>query len=106
MSNIKHMSAHDLAQRMGVAIGKKTAKAFKFREGKRSNIPDGLTNGKRAEQAEFAVEAASRARGEAVTIDEDGIRDLLADLGHLCDRERLDFPGIVNTAEKDWRSER
>ena len=80
-------------------------KKFAFDETKH-NIPDGLTNGRRAEQAEMGVEAANRHRGEPVRIDEDGIRDLLADLGHLCDREGLDFVKIVATATKDWRAER
>lgn len=80
-------------------------KLFKFDATKR-DFADGSSNGQRAEVAAAAVEAASRARHEAVTIDEDGIRDLLADLGHLCDREGLDFPGIINTAKKDWRAER
>jgi len=66
----------------------------------------GLTNGHRAEQAEMGVEAANRHRGEPVRIDEDSVRDLLADLGHLCDREGIDFPAIINTAKKDWRAER
>lgn len=78
---------------------------FKFDPAKRDD-PDGPTNGHRAEQAEMGVEAANRHRGEPVQIDEDGIRDLLADLGHLCDREGLDFVKIVATATKDWRAER
>ena len=82
-------------------------KPFKFDATKRDFPGDGSNNGQRAEVAAVAVEAASRARhDEAVTIDEDGIRDLLADLGHLCDREGIDFPAIINTAKKDWRAER
>ena len=65
-----------------------------------------LANGRRAEQAEMGVEAANRHRGEPVRIDEDSVRDLLADLGHLCDREGLDFPALIDTAKKDWRAER
>jgi len=80
-------------------------KRFKY-DGSKRDVPDGLTNRKRAEQAEFGVEAAGRARGDAVNIDEDNIRDLVADLGHLCDREGLDFVAIVKTAKADWRSER
>jgi len=80
-------------------------KKFTFSAGK-CEFTGGLTNGHRAEQAEMGVEAANRHRGEPVRIDEDGIRDLLADLGHLCDREGLDFPAIINTAKKDWRAER
>lgn len=78
---------------------------FKFGATKR-DIPDGSTNGQRAKAAAAAVEAASRTRQEAVTIDEDGIRDLLADLAHLCDRERLPFVKLVAKAKRDWRAER
>ena len=39
-------------------------------------------------------------------VSEDSIRDLLADLGHLCDREGLNFAAVIDTAKKDWRSER
>ena len=81
-------------------------KPFKFDATKRDFPGDGSNNGQRAEVAAAAVEAASRARHEAVTIDEDSVRDLLADLGHLCDREGIDFPTIINTAKKDWRAER
>lgn len=80
-------------------------KKFTFSANK-CEFTGGLTNGHRAEQAEMGVEAANRHRGEPVRIDEDGIRDLLADLGHLCDREGLDFVKIVTTATKDWRAER
>jgi len=78
---------------------------FKFVTTKR-NIPGGLTNGMRAAQAEAATEAACVKRGEHANADYDAIRDLLADIGHLCDREGLDFPKIINIAKKDWRAER
>jgi hypothetical protein len=81
-------------------------RAFKFDENKR-DVPDGLTNGLRAEQAGCGVLAASEARGEGgQELCEDAVRDLLADLGHLCDREGWDFPALINTAKKDWRAER
>ena len=80
-------------------------KKFAFDETKH-NIPDGLTNGCRAEQAEMGVEAANRHRGEPVRSDQDGARDLIADLGHLSDREGWSFPELINTAKKDWRAER
>jgi len=67
----------------------------------------GRTNEQRAAGAEDGVQAAHQARGEyGQIISEDGIRDLLADLGHLCDREGLDFVKIISAAKKDWRSER
>ena len=82
-------------------------RVFKFDAEKR-DVPDGLTNGKRAGNAEEGVLASLVARGETGQIvhGEDGIRDLLADLGHLCDREGLDYAAIIETAKKDWRAER
>ena len=66
-----------------------------------------MTNGRRAQNAEEAVLTACLARGEADnTPGEDSVRDLLADLGHLCDREGWDFRALVRTALKDWRAER
>lgn len=64
------------------------------------------TNGDRAQQAAEAVVTASHVRGEVPRIDEDGIRDLLADIGHLCDREGLPFCQLVAVAKRDWRAER
>ena len=69
--------------------------------------PEGRNNSERAETAEYAVASGERARGDGGNgTDEDGIRDLLADLGHLCDREGLDYLAILETAVADWRSER
>ena len=83
-------------------------KPFKFDHDKRD--PDDptttRTNGQRAIDAEEAVQVACRARGETGTPDEDSVRDLLADLGHLCEREGWDFPALINAAKKDWRAER
>ena len=54
-------------------------KTFYFDAGKR-NIPDGLTNGQRADQAAGAVIQACNIRGEhGQIVSEDSIRDLLAD---------------------------
>ena len=78
-------------------------KPFKFNPDKRD--PDDptttRTNGQRAIDAEEAVQVACRSRGETGTPDEDSVRDLLVDLGHLCDRE-----GLIETAKRDWRAER
>lgn len=68
--------------------------------------PDSLTNGRRARIAAYAVASACKARLEPITLDVDGIRDLLADLGHLCDRESLNFHALIRTAKADWRAER
>ena len=78
----------------------------RFRPKKR-DVPDGRTNEDRANTAAFAVAGACNARGErGQTASEDSIRDLLADLGHLCDREGVDFEAVMRTATADWRAER
>ena len=83
----------------------KTRYVFKFDPAK-CECGTGCNNGQRAGNAEFGVEAASRSRGETVHIDEDSIRDLIADLGHLCDREGLTFGEIIKLAKNDWEAER
>ena len=78
---------------------------FKFDENKR-DVPGDKANGQRAEQAEYATAAANRTRGESDRLDEDAVRDLLADLGHLCDREGYDYKSLLDLAWDDWRAER
>jgi len=91
--------------RSNPALGDLTPAPFKFKTS-RSDIPGGLTNGQRAALAHSGVAEACRLRGECETLDADAIRDLLSDLGHLCDREGLDFVQIIRAAKKDWRDER
>lgn len=78
---------------------------FRFDPSK-ADQPDGPTNGKRASNADAAVRVAAHSRGEAESVDEDTVRDLLADLGHLCDREGLDFRRLCAVAKRDWGFER
>ena len=91
-----------------VPLGTRTAKSFKFQPDRRDpDDPTALcTNAMRANTAAVAVEAACQIRGEMEHVGEDEISDLLADLGHLCDREGLDFTTLVNTATGNWRAER
>jgi len=82
-------------------------KGFQFKPDKcDEDQPEGPSNGQRAANAEFGVEAACRSRGERADIGEDGIRDLMADLCHLCDREGLNPVKLFNTAKRDWLAER
>lgn len=67
-------------------------------------IRGGSSNGGRAACAEDALVAWRQAKGEA--IDESNVRDLLADIGHLCDREGMDFEAEVKTALMNWRAEK
>ena len=93
--------------RSNPALGDLTPAPFKFRESRQTD-GDGPANGQRAKWANCGVVGFLLASGELepIRIDEDSVRDLLADLGHLCDREGLDFPAIVNAAKRDWRAER
>ncbi len=66
----------------------------------------GRTNEQRANDAAEAVTAYAAALDTVPQPYEDATRDLIADLGHWCDREGLDFTGSVIAALRDWRSER
>ena len=82
-------------------------KGFRFNPEKcDEDQPEGPSNGHRAENAEFGVRAACLSRGEHPSVDEDSIRDLMADLCHLCDREGLDPVKLFNAAKRDWLAER
>ena len=67
---------------------------------------DGPTNAKRAAWAEAGVRAFLKASGETEAVDEDSIRDLMADLLHLCDREGVDAQAAVDWALRRWEEER
>lgn len=81
------------------------AKRFKF-DPEKDECGDGNKNGKRAKNAEAGLSASLKARGDPPRIDEDAVRDLLADLFHYCDRERISVNSIVRTAKNDWKAER
>ena len=88
---------------------------WRWNENKRAGA-DGLggerTNGDRAMAGEAGVERAFEYREpftafeEGSVTNEEGIVDLLADIGHLCDREGLDFNALVETAKLNWGMER
>lgn len=63
-------------------------------------------NGQRAEAAACAVKARSDFYGECNKLDEDGIRDLLTDLLHLCDREKVSVRKVLGLARRGWQAER
>ena len=81
---------------------------FKFSPDKRDpDDPDAPTNGERAHHAAKALDAFLRSTGESRTVDEDAVRDLIADLGHYCDREGIKFFRKITTrAKRDWLVER
>lgn len=66
-----------------------------------------ITNGMRGKSAATAVKAACRERGEPSRFaDEDGILDLLGDMGHLCDATGVDFEKSILWALRRWKEER
>lgn len=67
----------------------------------------GRTNKQRANDAAEAVTThAATPGGGIMHPDADTVSDLIADLGHLCDREGIDFTGAVIAALRNWRAER
>lgn len=87
------------------------AKEMKAMEETRPFNPDcdvdecGITNGDRAERAERAVIEWLGTDGKDDTY-RTHIQDLLCDLMHLCDRDRLDFNSILDMARRCQEDER
>ena len=88
----------------------KKVKKYRFKPNKRVHSTDDITNGKRAECAKAALKACHREYGDAEDEngpDEDGVKDLFADLLHYCDREGLDGLALFETAKNVyWLEER
>jgi hypothetical protein len=66
----------------------------------------GRTNEQRANDAEEAVTTYAAALDTVPHPDADTVRDLIANIGHLCDREGIDFAVAVIAALRNWRAER
>ena len=64
------------------------------------------SNGTRADWAAAGVAGFLEATGEPGGADVDSIRDLVADLLHLCDREGVDARYVIDRSVKDWEHER
>ncbi len=64
-----------------------------------------FTNADRAEHAECALEAFNSARDDSDDYEAD-ITDLIADLGHLCDKQDVDFESVLRMAKENWEAER
>ena len=88
----------------------KKAKKFRFKPNKRLNGKENLSNGERADCAKAALVAFHQECSEAADEngpDEDGVKDLFADLLHYCDREGLDGLALFETAKNVyWQEER
>lgn len=81
-------------------------KKFKFKP-LRTMSPGEPTNGRRAGWAEAALDAFQTSVGDAgPAVSEENVRDLLADLLHLCDREGFDGRAEVESALNTWKTER
>lgn len=61
-----------------------------------------VTNHSRARAARYALGAFIQ---EKPTDEQDAVRDLIADLGHYCDEEGLDYTTELAAAERHWRAE-
>lgn len=99
-------SAWDRVQALRPRPARRPAR-FRFKPNKcvdgKDNSP---SNGTRAEWAETAVHAFLGATGEPDDVDCDSVRDLMADLLHLCDRQGIDARALAGTAVADWERER
>lgn len=87
-------------------MGKNGKDKFVFDPDKTDEDDPGLTNGQRAGWAEDGLMGFLKSTGEPKVTDEDSIRDLLADLFHLCDREDICVNTLLQTALADWKAER
>ena len=85
------------------ANGGKSAFVFKNKIG---DDPDEPSNEQRADWGAAAVYGFLDATGEPGGVCEDSIRDLIADVLHLADREGLDAMYILDAATRDWQAER
>jgi hypothetical protein len=67
----------------------------------------GRTNEERAnDAAEFVTAYAATPKNGIMPPFWITVRDMIADLGHWCDREGFDFTGAVIAALRNWRAER
>lgn len=78
-------------------------KKFKFKENHQAQ-ESAHANG---EYADFALAAIDAYNGtDRADCIEGNAGDLIAALGHLCDREGLDFEAILDTGKMHWLHER
>jgi len=82
-------------------------KGFHFRPNAHDpDFEDAPTNGARACHAEAALDAFLVSTGEARTVDEDAVSDLMSDLLHYCDKAGHDGKKALATAKRNWMAER
>ena len=84
---------------------KQEEREFVFKSGP-SDDPNEPSNDQRADWAMSGIHGFLEATGEGGGVCEDSIRDLLADVLHLADREGLETRRILDTAIADWTAER
>jgi len=79
---------------------------FKFKP-KKDCDKNGQTNGLRASRGEYGLTAYRKAAGYAgVKFEDCMVQDLITDLCHLLDREKIDAEEIIEGALYNWREER
>ena len=63
-------------------------------------------NNDRANWAEEALMVFTATTGGQLHLERDDmVADLLCDLGHYCDRHKLDFDALVERAKRNWHHE-
>ena len=80
--------------------------AFKFKPRKRGTPGSLLNNGQRAKGAAVAVKAYCTHHSEQEHDKLSNVSDIIADLGHFCDREGVDFHEALRIGQRDWNLER
>lgn len=81
-------------------------KPFKFDKDKRVDGPDSCSNGERAERAYRTLLVYCQHMGDGTKPDDEGLRDLLSDLMHLCDEMGMDLDEALALARNNWEAER
>lgn len=83
------------------------ARKFKFRPRKSIDGPHGVKNGERADWAEQSLSIFRQTCGYPPGDDNEcPIKDLIADLLHLADREGLDGERLLESGRGMWEEER
>lgn len=80
---------------------------FKFNPDKNIDGPGGISNDTRADWAEIGVAAfREQCSHNDDPLGDEHIQDLICDLGHLADREGLNFEQLVQNGVRTWQDER
>lgn len=84
-------------------------KTFKFRPNRACDGPGAPINDERADWAEIAVVAFAAeifTAPKEQSVHDESVQDLLTDMMHLCDREKIDFSECLRMAAVNYEEER